>query len=68
MVFECDARRTILIDDSPYKACISPPSNCIFPPTFNIQDRDDNVLLRELLPYLQQLNELNDLRWMIIVA
>lgn len=37
-IFKCDARRTILIDDSPYKGSVNPQENCIYPPTFNSQE------------------------------
>ena len=60
--YECDPRRTVLIDDSPYKGCVSPANNCIFPSKFDDEKMDDNVLLGELLPYLLQLDENEDLR------
>lgn len=63
--FECDHMRTILIDDSPYKGCASPPNNCIFPPTFDISNDKDNILLGELLPYLIRLDEADDVRSVI---
>ena len=40
-VFKCDARRTLLIYDSPYKGSINPQENCIYPPTFNPLKNDD---------------------------
>lgn len=65
MGFECDPKRTVLIDDSPYKGCISPPNNCIFPPQFDGEKMVDNILLEELLPYLVQLDEIRDVRDLI---
>ena len=63
--FDCDARRTILIDDSPYKGCASPDNNCIYPTKFDEEKLVDNVLIHELLPYLLQLDESNDVREVI---
>ena len=62
MGFECDPKRTVLIDDSPYKGCISPASNCIFPPEFDGEKIIDSMLLGELLPYLLLLDETRDVR------
>ena len=42
--FDCDPRRTILIDDSPYKGCATPANNCIFPSQFGIYKKEDNIL------------------------
>ena len=58
----CDPQRTIIIDDSPYKCCVTPPNNCIFPPSFDINDKNDNILMDELLPYLIQLDNVKDVR------
>ena len=63
--FDCDARRTILIDDSPYKGCASPDNNCIYPTKFDEEKLVDNVLIHELLPYLLQLDESNDVHEVI---
>ncbi|MCO5578083.1 hypothetical protein L7F22_031921, partial [Adiantum nelumboides] len=60
--FECDPRRTILIDDSSYKGCVSPANNCIFPMMFDEKKKMDNVLMGELLPYLLKLDEARDVR------
>ena len=65
IAFECDPMRTIFIDDSPYKGCASPTNNCIFPTTFDISNEEDNILLGELLPYLVQLDEADDVRSVI---
>ena len=62
MGFECDPQRTLLIDDSPYKGCISPANNCIFPPQFDGEKMVDNILLEELLPYLFEIDESRDVR------
>ena len=59
--FQFDARRTILIDDTPYKGCVNPANNCIFPPSFDI-NAQDNVLMGELLPYLVHLDHVVDVR------
>lgn len=67
MGFECDPKRTVLIDDSPYKGCISPANNCIFPPQFDGEKMVDNILLEELLPYLVQLDETRDVRDLIAI-
>ena len=60
VMYECDPRRTVLIDDSPYKGCVSPANNCIFPSEFDDEKMEDNVLLGKLLPYLLQLDENED--------
>ncbi|MCO5600372.1 hypothetical protein L7F22_054483 [Adiantum nelumboides] len=60
--FECDPRRTILIDDSSYKGCVSPANNCIFPMMFDEKKKMDRVLMGELLPYLLKLDEARDVR------
>ena len=60
--FDCDARRTILIDDSPYKGCTSPDHNCIYPAKFDEEKMVDNILIDELLPYILQLDEREDVR------
>ncbi|MCO5596613.1 hypothetical protein L7F22_050680 [Adiantum nelumboides] len=56
-----DLKRLLLIDDAPLKGCINPALNCIFPPSFNI-DEEDNILLGELLPYTKALHHVNDIR------
>ena len=56
----CNKRNTLLIDDSPFKGCINPPNNCIYPPSF--QGQLDNMLCDELLPYLLKLNTIDDIR------
>ena len=53
-------KNTILLDDSPFKGCINPPSNCIYP--YSFQGHADNMLHDELLPYLLKLNQTNDIR------
>ena len=58
----CDPRRMIIIDDSPYKCCVTPSSNCLFPPSFDINNKNDNSLMEELLPYLLQLDDAKDVR------
>ena len=63
--FDCDACRTVLIDDSPYKGCASPDNNCIYPAKFDEEKMDDNTLIYELLPYLLQLDESEDVRGII---
>ena len=63
--FDCDAHRTVLIDDSPYKGCASPDNNCIYPAKFDEEKMDDNTLIDELLPYLLQLDESEDVREII---
>ncbi|MCO5588735.1 hypothetical protein L7F22_042694 [Adiantum nelumboides] len=62
--FGIDLKRLLLIDDAPLKGCINPALNCIFPPSFNI-DEEDNILLRELLPYTKALHHVNDIRIII---
>ncbi|MCO5614754.1 hypothetical protein L7F22_069038 [Adiantum nelumboides] len=59
--FGIDFKRLLLIDDAPLKGCINPALNCIFPPSFNI-DEEDNILLGELLPYTKALHHVNDIR------
>ncbi len=63
--FDCDARRTVLIDDSPYKGCASPDNNCIYPTKFDEEKMVDNILIEELLPYLLRLDESEDVREVI---
>ena len=46
--FDCDACRTILIDDSPYKECTSPDSNCIYLAKFDEEKMLENILIDEL--------------------
>ncbi|MCO5560574.1 hypothetical protein L7F22_014189 [Adiantum nelumboides] len=60
--FGIDARRLLLVDDAPLKGCVNPALNCIFPPSFNVDDEEDNILLGELLPYIKALNHVNDIR------
>lgn len=55
----CERTRTILIDDSPYKACPNPIENCIFPNPFDVNHLD-SILIEEVLPYLICLNESSD--------
>lgn len=62
--FGIDAKRMLLIDDAPLKGCINPTSNCVFPPPFNV-DKEDNILLEELLPYIKALHHVNDIRTII---
>ncbi|MCO5562327.1 hypothetical protein L7F22_015953 [Adiantum nelumboides] len=59
--FGIDLKRLLLIDDAPLKGCINLALNCIFPPSFNI-DEEDNILLGELLPYTKALHHVNDIR------
>ncbi|MCO5587469.1 hypothetical protein L7F22_041418 [Adiantum nelumboides] len=58
--FGIDLKRLLLIDDAPLKRCINPTLNCIFPPSFNI-DEEDNIHLGELLPYTNALHHVNDI-------
>lgn len=59
--FGIDAKRMLLVDDAPLKGCVNSASNCIFPPPFNV-DKEDNILLEELLPYIKALHHVNDIR------
>ncbi|MCO5603473.1 hypothetical protein L7F22_057623 [Adiantum nelumboides] len=59
--FGIDLKRLLLIDDAPLKGCINLALNCIFPPSFNI-DEEDNILLGELLPYTKALHHVNNIR------
>lgn len=45
---------TILVDDSPYKACMNSPYNCIFPDAFEGYT-DDKYLNDVLWPYLEKM-------------
>ena len=56
----CNTKNTLLIDDSPFKGCINPASNCIYPNSF--QGQPDCMLYNELLPYLLKLNQIDDVR------
>ena len=62
--FGIDAKQMLLIDDAPLKGCVNLTSSCIFPPSFNV-DEEDNVLLGELLPYINYLHHANDIRIVI---
>lgn len=55
-VFKCDARQTLLIDDSPYNGGINPQENYIYPSTFTSL-KNVNFLLNDLLPYLHRLDK-----------
>ncbi|MCO5586769.1 hypothetical protein L7F22_040711 [Adiantum nelumboides] len=55
----CENTRTILIDDSPYKACTNPIENCIFPKSYDV-NHPDSILIEEVLPYLLRLDQSND--------
>ncbi|MCO5586460.1 hypothetical protein L7F22_040400 [Adiantum nelumboides] len=55
----CEHTRTILIDDSPYKACTNPIENCIFPKSYDV-NHPDSILIEEVLPYLLRLDQSND--------
>lgn len=45
---------TVLVDDSPYKACMNNPYNCIFPDAFEGQE-GDTYLNDVLWPYLENI-------------
>eukprot|EP00250_Pteridium_aquilinum_P014183 c21830_g1_i1 orf=173-2959(+) len=45
---------TVLVDDSPYKACMNNPYNCIFPDAFG-GCTDDKYLNDVLWPYLERM-------------
>lgn len=45
---------TVLVDDSPYKACMNDPYNCIFPDAYD-GCSDDNFLVDVLWPYLEKM-------------
>lgn len=64
--FDLDPTRTILVDDSAYKGCVSPSSNCIFLPTFDLCSENNKILLGELLPYLTRLDEADDVRSVMV--
>ena len=59
--FGIDVKRMLLLDDAPLKGCVNPAPNCIFPPSFNV-DEEDNILLGELLPYIKALHHVDDIR------
>lgn len=59
--FGIDSRRMLLIDDAPLKGCVNPKGTCVFPPSFDV-DKEDNVLLDEVLPYIKALHHVNDIR------
>lgn len=61
----CNRKNTILLDDSPFKGCINPPNNCIYP--YSFQGHADNLLHSELLPYLMKLNQANDIRSFVML-
>ena len=41
---------------------VTPPNNCLFPPSFDVNDKNENLLMEELLPYLIQLDNVRDVR------
>ena len=51
-----DVTNTILIDDSPDKSVCNENGNAIFLETWNHTKRRDNVLMDDLLPWLQRLH------------
>lgn len=59
--FGIDAKQMLLVDDAPLKGCVNPTANCIFPPSFNVNE-EDTILLGELLPYIKSLQHVNDIR------
>ena len=59
----CNTKNTLLIDDSPFKGCINPKANCLYPESF--QGKPDYLLCNELLPYLLNLNNTDDIRSVI---
>ena len=61
----CNRKNTVLLDDSPFKGCINPPSNFIYP--YSFQGHADNMLHDEILPYLLKLNQTNDIRSFILL-
>ena len=56
----CNRENTLLIDDSPFKGCINPASDCIQPNSF--QGHPDSVLYNDILPYLLKMNQIDDIR------
>lgn len=59
----CNVKNTLLIDDSPFKGCINPKDNCLYPLSY--QGESDAFLCNELLPYLIALNNTDDIRTII---
>ena len=59
----CNRKNTLLIDDSPFKGCINPKDNCLYPQSF--KEKSDDLLCNDLLPYLLNLNNTYDLRTII---
>ena len=60
----CNTKNTLLIDDSPFKGCINPADNCLYPESFQGQPAD-HLLCNDLLPYLLNLNNTDDIRSVI---
>lgn len=56
----CNKKNTLLIDDSPFKGCVNPKDNCLYLESF--QGRLDYILWNDLLPYLLNLNNVDDIR------
>ena len=56
----CNVKNTLLIDDSPFKGCINPKENCLYPLSYH--GESDTFLCNELLPYLLALNNIDDIR------
>jgi hypothetical protein len=44
---------TLLVDDMPYKTYLNPPSNAIFVESYEYMPKEDNYLMKTLLPYLE---------------
>jgi hypothetical protein len=44
---------TLLVDDKPYRTCLNPPSNAIFVEFYEYTPKEDNYLMKTLLPYLK---------------
>ena len=55
------SHNTILVDDSPYKACMNNPHNCIFPDAFD-GCMEDTFLTDVLWPYLESMRMSYDIQ------
>jgi hypothetical protein len=46
----------LLVDDMPYRICLNLPSNAIFIESYEYLPKEDNYLMKTILPYLEFLH------------
>ncbi len=53
---------TLLVNDTPYRTYMNPPSNAIFVESYEYMPKEDNYVMKTLLPYLK----IPSLLWLIV--